>query len=49
MCVQRNYLHFNELCYTWEVIAWLSFLNNDFDCVLLSKRAHYAKEVIIQL
>lgn len=35
MCVQRNDLHFNELCYTWEVIAWLSFLNNDFDCVLL--------------
>lgn len=49
MCVSRNDLHFNEVYYTWEAIAWLSFLNNDFDCVQLSKRAHYTKEVIIQL
>lgn len=49
MCILRNDLHFNEVYYTWEAIAWLSFLNNDFDCVRLSKRAHYTKEVIIQL
>lgn len=42
-------MHFNELYYSWEAIAWLSFLNNYFDCVWLSKRAHYTKEVRIQL
>lgn len=49
MCILRNDLHFNEVYYTWEAIAWFSFLSSDFDCVWLSKRAHYIKEIIIQL
>lgn len=32
MCILRNDLHFNEVYYTWEAIAWLSFLSNDFVC-----------------
>lgn len=35
--------------YTWEAMAWSSFLSSDCDYAPLSKKAHYTKQVIIQL